>query len=392
MAANIAVVINAISSGGAERAAVNLVNGLADDGFEVTLITFCAGEGDFYRVKPGVQRISLNLAQPSRTALNAIFHNAVRVLSLRRVLRALRPDVAVGFMTTTNVVLALAGLGLERTRVVISERIYPPMQPVGRAWSLLRKATYPLSSLVVMLTNEGLHWLAREIPKARGVVIPNAVAYPLPSFGETTAPGASVPPDRELMLAAGRFAEQKGFDLLLEAFASVAARHPTWHLVILGDGPLRSTLEAQRAQLGIRDRVHMPGVVGNMGDWYERADVYVMSSRFEGFPNALAEAMSYGCAVVSYDCDTGPRDLIRHNLDGILVRPVGDVAALARALSELMGDEAKRRRIAAPAMQIRERYSPERVMQMWERTLFGTTAQVCKPAVASLAGLPDVER
>jgi glycosyltransferase involved in cell wall biosynthesis len=111
-----------------------------------------------------------------------------------------------------------------------------------------------------------------------------------------------------------------------------------------------------------------------MGDWYGRADLYVMSSRFEGFPNTLAEAMAHGCAVVSFDCDTGPRDLIRQEQDGLLVTPAGDVAALTQALDRLMGDDSERQRIAAHAVEVRERYSMGKILSLWD-SLFDSVAR-----------------
>jgi glycosyltransferase involved in cell wall biosynthesis len=115
----------------------------------------------------------------------------------------------------------------------------------------------------------------------------------------------------------------------------------------------------------LEKRVFLPGLVGNIGEWYEQADLYVMSSRFEGFPNTLLEALSYGLPAVSFDCDTGPRDIIRHEVDGLLVSP-GNVAALENALDRLMGDVALRQHFAKRAVEARERFSIERVAGMWE--------------------------
>lgn len=111
----------------------------------------------------------------------------------------------------------------------------------------------------------------------------------------------------------------------------------------------------------------MPGIAGNVGEWCRNASIFVMSSRFEGFPNALAEAMACGCPAVSYDCDTGPREIIRDGIDGLLVRPVGDVAALAKALGRLMGDDELRKRMADRAPEVIERYSIQKILALWDR-------------------------
>ncbi|HVL76504.1 MAG TPA: glycosyltransferase, partial [Noviherbaspirillum sp.] len=170
----------------------------------------------------------------------------------------------------------------------------------------------------------------------------------------------------------GRLSEEKNFDLLIDVFTRLAPRHPDWDLVILGEGPERAALEGKVGIAGLRRRVFLPGRVGNMGRWYERADLYVMTSRFEGFPNTLVEAMSYGLPAVSFDCDTGPRDIIRPGIDGLLIRP-GDLAALEAALGSLMTGTSERQAFARAALCTRERFSVERISSMWEQ-LFGQCA------------------
>lgn len=179
-----------------------------------------------------------------------------------------------------------------------------------------------------------------------------------------------VPQDRRLLLAVGRLSVEKGFRDLLESFGTLAPQFLLWDLVILGEGPERPRLMQQVASEGLEHRVWLPGRAGNIGDWYERADLYVMTSRFEGFPNTLAEAMAYGCAAISYDCDTGPRDIIRHEQNGLLVTPVGDVPALIRALDRLMANDTERKQMAARAKEIRERYSMSGILKLWDG-LFG---------------------
>jgi len=193
------------------------------------------------------------------------------------------------------------------------------------------------------------------------------MVYPLSACEPTVRPEAAMSASRKMLLGVGRLDRQKGFDYLVEAFGRLALEKPDWDLVILGEGPMRASLEAQSQALGLDGRIHLPGRAGNVGEWYRRADLYAMSSRFEGFPNTLGEAMAHGCAVVSYDCDTGPRDLIRDRENGLLVRPVGDVDALAKALGALMSDESQRERIAKRAVEVRQRYSMERVLDVWKR-------------------------
>ncbi|MCL6618302.1 MAG: glycosyltransferase family 4 protein [Thermomonas hydrothermalis] len=366
LARNILFLVSAMNAGGAERVAANLANSWAAMGHRVTLLVTYSGRGDcFYALSDQVKLRYLadevgSFLWRSRKSYLA------RFFTLRRIVKQVHPDVVVSFLTNVNVAALLATLGMH-VSTIVSERTHPPQAPIGRLWSWLRCLVYPFASRVIMLTSEGWRWLQREIPRARGVVMPNPIPYPLPISEPRLAPESVLAPERKMLLAVGRLSEEKGFDFLLSAFAELAHAHLDWDLVILGEGSLRSELERQVQVLGLTGRVHLPGRAGNMGDWYARADLYVMSSRYEGFPNALGEAMAYGCAVVSYDCDTGPRDLIRHGVDGLLVKPVGDVLALARALGQLMRDDALRTRMAAKAVEVRARYSMENILAMWEK-------------------------
>lgn len=364
MSKNVMLLVSSLHSGGAERIAVTLANAWAARGDRVVILaTFSGRGGCFYALSSAVQLEYL--ADRVQYQGRSILAYVNRYFGLRKRIRDMQPDLIVSFLTNVNIATLLAARG-GRFPIVISERIYPPMLPVGRMWDVLRRWTYPWAARVVMLTREGVNWLNDEIPRARGVVIPNPVIYPLPT-GEPRLPvEAMVGKQRQLILAVGRLDTQKGFDLLLEAFCGLAAKHVGWDLVILGEGPQRGALEAQVGRLGLGHRVSLPGRAGNVGEWYSRADLYVMSSRFEGFPNTLAEAMAHGCAAVSYDCDTGPRDIVRDGVDGLLVKPEGGVPALAEALDRLMTDDAERKRMAARAVGVRERYSMGRILAAWD--------------------------
>jgi glycosyltransferase involved in cell wall biosynthesis len=371
---NLLVVIYSLDSGGAERVTANLVNAWATNGWKVTVVTLKSSDQDFYDLHPDVTRLTLSLAKPSQNHFTAALNNLKRLSAMRQVLREVRPDIAIGMMTSAGVLLTISGLFMSDTAKIVCEHTYPPQLPVSPTWSRIRRLIYPLANCVTMLTNEGLRWLQSDIPRARGAVIPNPIPYPLPIHRPHLAPESIIPPERRILLAVGRLSEEKNVASLIQAFSKIASQQPEWDLVILGDGPLRAKLVAQIQSIGLGARILMPGRAGNVGDWYERADIYAMSSRVEGFPNTLGEAMAHGCAVVSFDCDTGPRDLIRHEIDGLLVPP-GDVDALAQALARLMNDPALRERFAARAVEVRERYSMSQVLSLWKKLFDSIRAQ-----------------
>jgi len=364
------IFISSLSSGGAERVAVNIAKAWSARGDKVTLITLAPIEMDFYTLDPQIQRIGLDLFRDSRNSFVGIWENVRRVWCLRRQLKRLKPDVVVGMGTSSNILAVLASLGLACC-VVVAEHIYPPMFPLSPIWERLRRWTYPHASVVLALTDESRKWIKENCPGSHVAMIPNAIQLPLSDGKSRIEPEEILPDSRRLILAVGRLTHQKGFDFLIDAFCQIADAHLGWDLVILGEGEERQKLLAKIAYKGLLSRVFLPGTAGNIASWYERADIFVMSSRFEGFPCTLVEAMAHKLAVVSFDCDTGPRDIIRHEIDGYLV-PSGDVTALAAKLDQLVGDEIIMKRYAELAVEVRERFSMERILKEWDNVIRDT--------------------
>jgi glycosyltransferase involved in cell wall biosynthesis len=363
--------IHSLHYGGAERVAMNLSSEWVAQGLDVSVVTLTSTASDFYALHDSVERITLDLAGGSGGLAGAVLANVRRMLALRRVLRQVKPDVVLGIETRPSILAILAGLGLP-CKVIATEHIHPPMLFEGKLWECLRRWTYPFADKVVALTQKSKVWLQDNCNCKAVTVIPNSISLPIPVVEPVVSPQQVVGAGRRVLLAAGRMAEQKGFDILIDSFGRIASDFPAWDLVILGDGHDRHSLVAQVAAAGLGERVLLPGQVGNMPDWYERADLYVLSSRFEGFSMTIVEAMASGCAVVSFDCDAGPGDIITHGHDGLLVRQVGDPQELANALSTLMSDDETRALMAARARAVVERFSVARVFSMW-RDVFTQT-------------------
>lgn len=359
--------IHSLHGGGAERVAADLSAHWAGMGREVMVVTQASADGDVYTLHPKVRREVLHTAGEGG-GLRGIWSNVQRVRALRRVIKAFRPDIVLGMMTTASVLSVLASTGLA-CRVIATEHTHPPSQTLSGFWRRLRRLTYPRAARVVALTRGTALWIEQHVPGSRLAVIPNPVHWPLPKGEPVLAPASN--DGRRRLLAVGRLHADKGFDLLLQAYARLAPSHPDWDLVILGEGGERRALQAQVREAGLQDRVSLPGRAGNVGDWYQSADLYVLTSRFEGLSNTLLESMASGLAAVAFDCDTGPREIVREGVDGVLVRPNGDVDALCRELGAVMGDEAARLRMAEAATAVRERFSAERVLGLWEELFDG---------------------
>jgi glycosyltransferase involved in cell wall biosynthesis len=220
---------------------------------------------------------------------------------------------------------------------------------------------YPKLDALVVLTEQDRdayrQLLDGSVPVHR---IPNTVR-PLP--------GAKADLSAKTVYAAGRFRYQKGFELLIPAWAETAKAHPGWRLRLRGRGHLKSRLRGLVEEHGLEDSVTIEGPAENIGSDMAEASVFVLSSRFEGFPLILLEAMSKGMGIVSFDCPTGPADIVDDHRNGLLV-PAEDVAGLARAIHEIVADEELRHRLAAAAVETAQEYTIEAIGPLWEE-LFG---------------------
>jgi len=212
--------------------------------------------------------------------------------------------------------------------------------------------------------------LNQNFPDNNVQIIPNPLTYPLPLHKERSIhPSSVILRNKKVILASGRTHDDKGFDMLLRAFSQINDRYPDWDLIILGDGEERDDLNRMLFDLEISDRAYLPGSVGNIAEWYERADLFVLSSRVEGFPNVLLEAMAYGLPCISFDCDTGPRDIIQDGVNGILVNPKEKELGLLNAISEMISNEKLRSNIANNSILLRDKYSVGNIMQKWDNVL-----------------------
>jgi glycosyltransferase involved in cell wall biosynthesis len=359
----ITLIIHDISSaGGAERVLTSMANSWAERGWPVTILTLDRGESPpFYALARGVVHRPLGLAGDSPGPMQAVVANLRRVRRLREAIRAGAPDVVISFMDKTNVLTLLATAGAS-TPIIVSERNCPIMHRVGRAWTTLRRWLYPRADCVVVQSRDSLGYFSPEV-RGRARVIPNPIFLPARGAGAVAGPSGG-----RKLIAMGRLDDQKGFDLLIRAFARVTGAHPDWSLEIWGEGKKRPDLERLVVELGVSGRVRLPGITREPGTRMGEADLFVLSSRYEGFPNVLCEAMAVGLPPIAFDCPTGPRDIIRDGVDGVLIPP-GDVEALASAMGRLMGDEAGRQRLAARAPEVAERFGIGRIMGLWDEAI-----------------------
>lgn len=369
-ASRVGLVICSLDLGGAERQTVWLAEALADIGHQVSIINWCDTNRDHFAVPPGVARIALPSSPPARALPGKVTGYLNHVLQIRHEIRRGGYDVVVAVMPAAAVWTVMAAQGTP-TRVVVSERSAPWMRRIHPTMKVLRRLTYPLANAQVAQTQLIADWLQTHAGCRNVYVVPNAVRNPLPSMRPEVDPSTIRRAGRRILLAVGTKPWAKGFDLLIDAFAQLADDFPEWDLAIAGLAPRRSErglatedIVAMASARGVGGRVNFPGVVGNMADWYAAADVFVLSSRHEGFPNVLGEALAAGLPCVAFDCPTGPADLLDGGRDGILVKDMTS-EALAEALAQTMSDEQLREHLRERAAIATARYTPERVLAKW---------------------------
>lgn len=210
-----------------------------------------------------------------------------------------------------------------------------------------------LDHFVVLTHEDRQAW--PELPNIS--VIPDPLSF-VPTLHSTLT--------EKRVIAVGRYVYQKGFDLLLQAWASIERQHPDWQLVVFGDGD-RTSYERQMEELGVdAGRCHLNGPTSNIQQEYANSSLFVFSSRFEGFGMVLVEAMACGLPVVSYACPCGPKDIVRDGEDGLLVEN-GNVEALASALSRLMSDESLRHSMSQAGRKNVQRFSMEQIALSWKQ-------------------------
>ncbi|MEO1997266.1 MAG: glycosyltransferase family 4 protein, partial [Planctomycetaceae bacterium] len=337
----LSLVIPSLAMGGAERVLSRMANHWASEGRRVTLITLDAVRGDSYALSSNVERVGLNLLNHSRGLLSAVRHNVQRVRGLRNALKQSRPDLVISFLDTMNVTTLLACLGTG-IPVVATERTDPRQHSIGFVWNWLRRWSYPRCAALVVQTPEVRRHFVPPLPGASVFVIPNAV------FGVEPSRPAQAVDGRSIVLGVGRLSDEKGFDVLIDVFAGLADDHPNWRLVILGDGPRHQALAAVIRRWGLQDRIELRGWVTVPAEWYTAADVFVLPSRYEGFPNALLEAMAFGKPVLATNCSPAIRVIIQNEQNGLIV-PAEDSAELSRGLRRLMTDTDLRTRLGEAA-------------------------------------------
>ena len=290
----IMIVISSLEGGGAERAVCTMANYWVDQQKDVTIVTFSDQSArPAYTLFKAVRLYPLNVLGKR---VNAIIDNFLRMYKIRNAIKDIKPDGIYTFIEPVNNLTVLAAIGL-KIPVVISDRTNSKLHRYGYLWHLLRFFTYPLSKALVVQTQEAFKDYP-EILKQKATIIPNFLAVPVNKNHNNT--------ESKIITAMGRLGYEKGFDILICAFAKIASDYPEWSLEIWGQGSEQDKLQDLIKTLGLESRVRMPGFSKDVTEVMQNTAIFVLSSRYEGFPNVLIEAMACGAPVIATRCPSGP--------------------------------------------------------------------------------------
>ena len=355
----ILLVIPSLRGGGAERVASLLSQEWAKS-HEVTIAVF-----DDSEIAYDYGGRIVNIAVPASNALlKKICNLGRRGAKLRSLILRERPDRIVSFMESANFSTILASiLAGSLNRLTISSHDTPEVFPWSHKLCMFLLHWLPARWIAV---SEGMRRgmaSTSRLPLEKISFVPNPVVV---KDSQDAARETMLPLPGRYILGVGRLAPQKGFDRLLRTFHLLG--RPNLHLAILGEGPERESLLRMGRELGLENRLHLPGFVADLEAWYRHADCFVLSSSHEGWPLVVMEALANGCPTVSFDCDFGPSEILGDGKWGLLI-PEGDVEALAGGIARVLDDDALRRRLATEGPKRAREFSAEKIAPRWlERT------------------------
>lgn len=356
---DITIFIATLTPGGTERVTCNLSNYLVENDYNVTILTLLNTYKPAYELDRKIKCISLseNKGQASNKSIEYCRH-ITRYARLWKFIRKNKTDLYLVMLPLPTYML-LSLRRIIKVPIIVSERSDPnQFYKSSKVKRALMKRLFPRSDAFIFQTEDAKAFY-REIITAENIVIPNPINR---SFIRKPFTGER----KKVIVAAGRLCEPKNYPMLLEAFSLIASKHIEYQLVIYGSGGLLQELVNKTEELNIADKVFFAGQVSDIADCIIDSALFVLSSDYEGMPNALMEAMALGLPCISTDCPCGgPRFLIQNKNNGLLV-PVGNTEAMAEAMDMILSDKDLAQSLGNNASAIQSKVHPDIINAEWD--------------------------
>ncbi len=356
----IALTIHALYGGGAERLMSELANRWSAK-HEVHLVTWADVKTDNYPLSPRIARYGLDLMRSSKGFLSGLSANMQRVSVLRKTLQRIEPDFILSFSDQMNIVALQASRSMRVPRW-ISEHSDPQKQRLGFLWESWRRQVYPTCTGCVVLTSDIAGYMSHLIPASRIRVIPPSI-HSTPFATRSKSENST-----HTLLFVGRLSREKRLDLLLDAWREISPQLPDWELRLVGDGEERTRLESHAA--GTKS-IKFAGWAQDPQSHYQSADIFVLSSDYEGFPVALLEAMSCGLPCISTACSSAIGEL-NSPTQCVVTVPRNSWQELASAILDLARNSERARDLGARCRQSARRFQWDGVGPLWDALLSET--------------------
>jgi len=353
----IGFVIHSLNAGGAERVVTALANELINF-YDIKIICLINCDS-FYELNPKIKLLSCNV--PLNQPKNKIKSIATHINTVKKIYNHIRHetiDIIIGFTTSANI-LALTASKLSGKPVIISERNNAELRPPNFFWKISRNILYKHADYLVVQTSANKAFFSRIVRDKKIIVIKNPISSNLASkriLEQTIKSEKSI-------ITVGRLDENKSQSLLIKAFSNIANKDG-WHLYIIGDGVKMAEYKQLAMANNVEKNISFMGNVSDIDTFYNNANIFVFTSKSEGFPNALAEALYYGVPSISTNCPHGPSDLIKHSYNGILIE-VDDQEKLEFELKRLMLDKELRDKLRNNALKLSKELDINLISSLW---------------------------
>ena len=357
--------------GGAEKAALLIAKYLNDNGFDLNIIVIDDGNS-FFEVPKGCKIIGLNINKKSNNYFAGLINNIERISVIKSSISNLRLQTLISFTTKPNVLAIISCIGTptkciinQQSPSLISLKYLTQSKFRTFIWVSLSKIFYRYADNLVCVSNfisDSIIWVNDNNKR----IIYNPLSNT--SFESELEPAIELPKGYIYIVGMGRIIKQKGFDLLIKSFSLLEKNNPKLRLVIIGDGNQLNNLKDYSHSLGIADKIIFHGNITNPFPVLKQCQIFVLSSRWEAFGNVIIEAMSLSLPVICFDIPGGPREIIDHKVNGLLVKS-GNIEALAKGIDKLICDKILRKSIELESLKVAETYSLARIGEKWHELL-----------------------
>lgn len=354
---NIVFNLGALHKGGAERVVSNLSNFFSRNENNVSIITTIESNSDYY-IDSNVKIFYLDKDNYKK---NFLIKNIKRIKNMKKILKKLKPDIVVSFLPEPSYRILFLKLFNRKMKVIVSVRNDPKIEYKSIFNRMVMKLLYPIADGFVFQTEDAKKYFNNKIQK-RSRVIPNPIKEEFINRERYTEEKENI------IVSVGRLEKQKNQSLLIDAFYDISDKFLNYKLIIYGEGSLRKELENKIKKLNMQNKIFLPGNVDNIQEKIEKAKLFVMTSDYEGMPNALMEAMALGLPCISTNCPCGgPKYLIKDKEDGILVK-VNDKEELVNSINYLLKNPEVAKKFGINAInKISKELNPDKINKEWEK-------------------------